>query len=294
MKLSQGILSLMAIAKPLSSSASSRRRLSKTSKSPKATKDSLIATVHGVGVANDALVGTTTLRYNPDGSFLVSLDILGLKSNSGTVVITDGTSCGTISETPFTKKDSFDGVVNAYAALDEGVSRSAFRFNSGYTSKYNMGKSMIVYDSSSAIVGCGILGSDVESKVLKADMGTYPGYTGTYKPSGTVTVTFNDDDTFTFQFKVKGIEANCSGCGIHIHAGTSCATHELVKGHGWNSVYVQDLWTAAGGATYSTDSKGIADGFFNIYNGYGYEENKHHAVVIHMADGSRVGCGVLM
>ena len=67
-------------------------------------------------------------------------------------------------------------------------------------------------------------------------MGTYPGYTGTYKPSGTVTVTFNDDDTFTFQFKVKGIEANCSGCGIHIHAGTSCATHELVKGHGWNSV----------------------------------------------------------
>ena len=173
----------MAIANPLSSSASSRSRLSKTSKSPKATKDSLIATVHGVGVANDALVGTTTLRYNPgeilhhtltflciinacaqvkvvsflfaDGSFLVSLDILGLKSNSGTVVITDGTSCGTISETPFTKKDSFDGVVNAYAALDEGVSRSAFRFNSGYTSKYNMGKSMIVYDSSSAIVGCG-------------------------------------------------------------------------------------------------------------------------------------------
>ena len=80
--------------------------------------------------------------------------MLGLESDSGTVVITDGTSCGTISETPFTTVDSFDGVVNTYAALDEGVSRSAFRFNSGYTTE-NMGKSMIVYDSSDNVVGCG-------------------------------------------------------------------------------------------------------------------------------------------
>lgn len=70
------------------------------------------------------------------------------------MVITDGTSCGTISETPFTMVDSFDGVVNTYAALEEGVSKSAFHFNSGYTVE-NMGKSMIVYDSSSTIVACG-------------------------------------------------------------------------------------------------------------------------------------------
>merc|ERR1712151_126322 len=113
-------------------------------------------------------------------------------------------------------------------------------------------------------------------------------------PSGTVTVAFHDDETFRFSYDVEGLEANCVDCGIHIHMGTSCETHELVEGHGWNSVVVQDLWTTAGGATYATDSEGAAEGYFEIYNGYGYEENLNHAVVIHDSTGVRVACGLLL
>ena len=65
---------MMAIAaKPLCSSASSHRRLAKSSKSTKsakATMDSHVATVEGVGGANDALIGTTTLMYNPGEVFI--------------------------------------------------------------------------------------------------------------------------------------------------------------------------------------------------------------------------------
>ena len=125
-------------------------------------------------------------------------------------------------------------------------------------------------------------------------MGTYPGYVGDLNARGKVKVTFHDNDTFKFHFALRGLEANCEGCGIHIHAGVSCATNEEVKGHGWNSVVVQDLWTPAGGAVYSTNKYGRAEGYFEMFNGYGYEENLNHAVVIHAQDGKRVGCGLLM
>merc|ERR1711902_90643 len=107
------------------------------------------------------------------------------------------------------------------------------------------------------------------------------------------TVTFNPDKTFLFEYDLSGLAPNCVKCGIHIHAGVSCETHEKVLGHEWNSIVVQDLWVTAGGAFYNSDENGKVDSSFNLYNGYGPIENYSHAVVIHTQDGSRVGCGVL-
>merc|ERR1719291_691013 len=102
-------------------------------------------------------------------------------------------------------------------------------------------------DSSSTYVGCGLLaaaaGGDDPDTILKADMGVYPGYAGDVEAQGTVKVLYRTDGTFKFEYDLTGLEPNCVGCGIHIHAGKSCATHEEVKGHGWNSAVVQDLWT---------------------------------------------------
>lgn len=258
----------------------------KQPKQPKSPKSNLIALIEPVD-GSDA-IGTTTISYNADGSFLFALDMNGLASD-GTAVIAN--TCETDEEYGV----GWDGYVNFYNALDEGISKSAFRHNNGHSAGENLGKTVIIYDDTDTIVGCGTLGFEAKKKVLEANMGTYPGYTGDIVATGKVTVSFHTSgDSFKFQYDLSGLEADCVNCGIHIHAGTSCATNELVLGHGWNSVVVQDLWTTDGGAFYNTDKDGKSKGFFQMYNGFGYEENYHHAVVIHGQDGSRLGCGILM
>eukprot|EP00565_Helicotheca_tamesis_P008057 CAMPEP_0185730448 /NCGR_PEP_ID=MMETSP1171-20130828/9871_1 /TAXON_ID=374046 /ORGANISM="Helicotheca tamensis, Strain CCMP826" /LENGTH=292 /DNA_ID=CAMNT_0028399489 /DNA_START=72 /DNA_END=950 /DNA_ORIENTATION=- len=262
-------------------------------------RSSLIALVEPFGDASEAL-GTATVSFNSDGSFLFALDMGGLKTD-GTAIIAEGITCDSsgdgFSTTPYFLGSGYewDGTTNFYNALSEGISKSAFRFNNGYGEEENDGHAVLIYNDSDDIVGCGTLGKEVNRKVLMAEMGKYPNYTGDLRAVGKVVVSFaTGSDNFLFRYRIGGLEADCTDCGIHIHAGTSCETHELVKGHGWNSVVVQDLWTAAGGATYNTNAKGRAKGYFHMFNGYGYEENKNHAVVIHGQDGTRIACGLLM
>jgi hypothetical protein len=268
----------------------------KGSKSGKNKKGKSSALVGLIGVPdNSEPFGTVTVRYSVDGSFLLAVNLNALEPGSGSVMITEGTSCdGTYNLTPFTSKDTWDGTVNYYNALTEGISKSAFRFNNGKTYQENLGKTVILKDSTSAPVGCAVLKEETMVKTLEAKMGPYPGYTGTLKPSGKVRVMFSHDDTFRFQYDFSGLDANCTNCGVHIHSGLSCASTAEVKGHGFNSVLVQDLWTTDGGAFYNSDANGYASGYFSLFNGFGYEENFHHAVVIHSQTGSRIACGVLM
>ena len=266
--------------------------------------DSLVALIenHSDSTESDVF-GKTTLRYNVDGSMLVSVDIVGLATSEGSVSIVNGMACDQEKDFGFLYDESphicgESGIAgDSIQTLGEGVnsiSRSTFRIDNGCTKEENMGKAIIVADNNGLAVGCGILVTEVKEKVLVADMGRYPEYIGPLTPSGKVTVTFNDDDAFTMSYDVSGLNEDCVDCGIHIHAGTSCATPADVKGHGWNSVVVQDLWSTAGGATYTSDSMGNAEGYFSMTNGYGYEANANHAVVIHTQDGTRVGCGVLI
>lgn len=275
----------------------------KTPKSPKSTTpDSLVALVqkhwdYSPDSESDVF-GSVAVRSSGDGSALFSMDITGLATSTGQAMITKGMSCdpaGDYDETPHLcdESGSVIGDIETLSEGDRSVSKSAFRIANGCSKTQNMGKTVIITDGTGS-VACGVLGDEVVEKVLVADMGSYPGYDGPLTPNGQVTVTFNDDDTFTFAYDVMGLKEDCMGCGIHIHAGTSCATADDPKGHGWNSVVVQDLWTSAGGATYQSDSTGHANGYFSLTNGYGYEANTHHAVVIHTEGGARVGCGVLM
>jgi len=275
----------------------------KTPKSPKSmTPDSLVALVQKhweySSASESNVFGSVAVRSSLDGSALLSIDITGLATSTGQAMITKGMSCdpaGAYDETPHLCDES-GSVIGDIETLSEGarsVSKSAFRIANGCSKAENMGKTVIITDGTGS-VACGVLGDEVAQKVLVADMGSYPGYDGSLTPNGKVTVAFNDDDTFTFSYDVMGLKGDCMGCGIHIHAGTSCATADDPKGHGWNSVVVQDLWTTAGGATYKSDSTGHANGYFSLTNGYGYEANVHHAVVIHTEGGARVGCGILM
>jgi hypothetical protein len=248
--------------------------------------------------------GAASISCNEDGSFLFHIDADGLdtvctSSSSCKVAVYDGISCDAVGSAHYNDLEygtdpwSLDGE-NTYFTSGGGSTSSAFNFDNGYTCDANEGKVVVAFDSDgTTIAGCGVLGEKAKESVLKAEMGLYPNYTGDLEAEGEVTVTFNDDHTFQFRFDIKGLEADCVDCGIHIHTGTSCATHEEVSGHYWNTDVVRDLWTAAGGAVYNTDEKGKDKGSYNLYNGYGVVENNHHAVVIHLQDGTRAACGVL-
>lgn len=290
--------------------ATARRvKAAKSTKSSKSKKRALAFLGPAPGYEGTVLPsGTVTVTHNPDGAFLLTLDAAGLDpacvdDADCQVRITKGTSC----DAPFGDDPADTGhyvaddpwgdvTFGAYNSSEMVFSNSAWRVDNGYTLSGNLGHAVVVYKSLNR-VGCGVLvaadGAVDRDIVLKAEMGRYPGYTGAVAASGAVTVSYRADWTFEFAYDLAGLEADCTGCGIHIHAGLSCANAQDVKGHGWNTDVVQDLWTAAGGATYATDPEGVARGHFNTYNGYSFGKNMGHAVVIHAQDGTRVGCGVL-
>jgi hypothetical protein len=239
---------------------------------------------------------TSSISCNEDGSFLFHIDADGLDSVSCKIAIYNGVSCDNMGAAYYNGLfDPWSTLGENYYKIDSSDSTiSAFNFDNGYTCDENEGKVVVVFDYSLAIVGCGVLGAEAKGNVLKAKMDVlYPGYTGDLKADGDVKVTFNDDNTFQFGFDIKGVEADCVDCGIHIHVGTTCATHAEVGGHYWKQDVLRDLWKTIGGAVYNADDKGKAKGYFSLYNGYGIKENNNHVVVIHAQDGTRVACGVL-
>lgn len=293
-----------------SSSSGGRGGGSKSGKSAKAGKSvkstkkddkSLIALLAPAYVwAGPQPSGTLSVNYNPDGSFLLSLDAAGLHPDGGYVAFSSGTSCSNVfqpyyddSSVPDPWFDENGSPLIRYTASEEGFSNSAWRINNGFGSQENDGHAFVVTGFNIGPSGCGVLGVAGNRMRLAAEMDMYPGYTGSHVVTGDVRVTYRKDSTFNFRYNLEGLEADCKGCGIHIHAGTSCDSHELVKGHGWNSEVVQDLWTADGGATYDSDAEGNAEGYFNLYNGYSFGKNVGHAVVVHAQSGERVSCGVL-
>jgi len=251
----------------------------------------------------DDLEVLTTVNFNPDGSALIHI-----AGTTGLTCDKPDADNGVEANCKLTFKEDCDGD-NLYGDVDDPwtgdinyfttdplttETKSAFRLDYGLSSYYTYGGVVVITDGSSSY--CGTLGGfPYNFNTLTADVGKYPVYAGSkdFDPSGTISITYGIDGTFTYSFDLEGLESNCKGCGIHVHSGVSCETHELVKGHGWNIEYVRDLWTAAGGAVYGTDSQGYAYDSFKLFNGFDIFSNMNHAVVVHAQDGARLGCGVL-
>ena len=147
-------------------------------------------------------------------------------------------------------------------------------------------------------------GEDDGVPYLSACIGRYPGYNlelGAWvNPNGHVrTIYFQDGGgrgtEMLFEFDVYENEDHCKDCRIHIARGMTCDDADQVGGHYWNSdVLEDDPWTRRNGAYYNSNNNGKAIGAFEIDNGYSYEENLGHAVVIYAMDGStKIGCGLL-
>jgi Cu/Zn superoxide dismutase len=155
--------------------------------------------------------------------------------------------------------------------------------------------------------------NDDEERELKgeykliANIQNYPDLSEAYtnnavEPRGTVEFVFHGK-SFMARADLSGLEAYCFDCGIHIHEGTSCDSHDAVGDHYWRhddpAVETHgDPWQLESGvrrAVYMTDGVGkTPPGHrFSLYSGYGFEMNEGHAVVVHARDGTRIGCGVL-
>lgn len=253
----------------------------------------------------EGLQVVTTVNFNPDDSALIHIaGTTGLTEcknpadGGGDCEITIKESCNgtnlyhsSMASDPWI--DSSENYFITDAATTETKSAFKLDFGLGYAATK---ASAVVISTPGGDNWCSYLMSPPSNfNYLEANVGTYPEYSGSkdYTPTGMISLKYGIDGTFTYAFNVKGLEPNCEGCGIHVHAGVSCETHEQVKGHGWNQAFVRDLWTATGGAVYSTDADGNAEGEFFLYNGFDIFSNMNHAVVIHAQDGARLGCGVL-
>jgi len=89
---------------------------------------------------------------------------------------------------------------------------------------------------------------------------------------------------------LTGEGSNCTaanGCGVHVHAGTSCESKETQMGHYYNGSV--DPWTEI--QYYETDWYGNAVFLDCVSTGETDYDGK--AFIAHANDGSRVACGVL-
>lgn len=265
---------------------------SKNSKGPKTSKKSkggVTAIVKLDSVGGSKTNGVLQIHGNGRESSLVTIEaskasVACADCKVGTFITDDSCDSGLLKF-----EDSLD-VDFYYNTFGSEYTRSAFTADSTVESAIEYGVKFALFDEAGEMAACGTAEAETSSShTLTAQMGPYPGSTSLV--SGEVKVTYGKDGSFTFAYDLEGLEV-CEECGIHIHAGVSCDTNENVEGHGWNSNIVRDLWTAEGGAYYKSVD-GTASDYFNMFNGFGYGGNYHHAVVVHSAD-ARIGCGVLM
>merc|ERR1712008_132082 len=143
-------------------------------------------------------------------------------------------------------------------------------------------------------VGCGLLDLRWKMNALLATVGPYPGQESKITPTGTVRAYAFEDGVMMVHASLSNLESECINCGIHFHKGLSCEDETLVGGHHWKLASIpSDPWGTEK-ATYTSDKSGKAERYYYVYNGFDFEDNMDHAVVVHAQDGSRIGCGLLV
>jgi len=139
---------------------------------------------------------------------------------------------------------------------------------------------------------CGLCSDEVSSKPLKGCLSSYPEYDGDLEVLGRVKVWYKNHKKFTLKYKFKGLGADCVGCEISIHKGTSCETSDGPSRKYWNrKVLSEDPWNSQ--LIQYNSSDGSALGSLILSNGYSNDENNGHTVVVRDAGNVRIACGVI-
>jgi len=147
-----------------------------------------------------------------------------------------------------------------------------------------------------------VVGGAQAQMVYVNEWTVYPGYSGKLSGNWSVagTVTMVGDLNQTLMWDLKGLDSACvsgaangikNGCGIHVHTGTSCATHAGVGGHYWSPSSDPDPWLSI---VYVSDGTGASVGSTLLETGLTASQLADRVFVVHELDsGARVACGKL-
>jgi Cu/Zn superoxide dismutase len=145
-------------------------------------------------------------------------------------------------------------------------------------------------------VGCGSAFSSAlplaqtRPRAAVSTVGMYPDYAGSIMAMGTVAVQ-NTESGIKLIGTLTGLETMTMG-GIHIHTGITCDDASLVGGHYYGGASV-DPWLTT---SYMTNAMGVASVELSLddFSLGGDYPVAGRALVVHAANGDRIGCGVLM
>jgi Cu/Zn superoxide dismutase len=163
---------------------------------------------------------------------------------------------------------------------------------------------VVVHDAYGARLACGKL-EYCGPAGLTAELGPYPGYSGTLTVTGTVTVTETSTGIVMASSNLAGLPASVTTTagignelGFHIHTGMSCEDTSLVGNHLYGSSPGCDVATDPWGTAYWIPSDGAGNAAPSLsFAGYGTCSGTCPVIgrvaVIHDASGARVACGVL-
>jgi len=146
--------------------------------------------------------------------------------------------------------------------------------------------------SLSVVVACTRL-HQAAAGLFATSFAKYPTYTGSLAVTGRVLIGQTGTDTVLW-YKFSGLDTACTGtgngktnsCGVHIHAGTTCAE---AGGHFYAGT--EDPWATV---VYNASGEAIGEGMnLVVKTGKTQVDNKGRAFVVHDVDGIRVACAIL-
>jgi hypothetical protein len=217
-------------------------------------------------------------------------------NKTGGIHIHSGTNCSTVGGhliMPAARLDGWPAVswTSSLGGFARGVVDLAQSVPSAYEFAANLNRVVVVHNSSGAMQSCIVLRRDPlygVSGAVQPYVGLAQGVTA---PTGNVFLgRWNIMSWFLF-----GLAPNSAG-GIHIHAAAgpaACTDPAGTGAHWFNASMGADPWAVLG---WTSSASGIATGIVNLYDVagvYAFRDNVYHAVTIHNAAGTKVGCALL-
>jgi hypothetical protein len=263
--------------------------------------------------ANAAASGTVSLYFQGTNAFIQGLPLTAdpLCASSGPSSAPN--SCGIHIHSGFTCDmvggHHYAGAADPWVTVVYGASDLNLQVDTGLDFIQNIGRVLVVHNQAGDKIACAPLGANTVKNAAYASntvewggmsWNEYPAYAG-YTPgkfdvrsssfevqptisSNVVRLSWNN--LYADPACVNGANSSAANsCGIHIHAGESCASHDVVQGHYY--VGTTDPWTAVGYSGYPSEGSVYVD------IGVAYATAWNRAIVVHDHTGARIACQLL-